>query len=156
VLHGKNLSFSSFDLCSFFIGAEGETNHSAACFWTCSRCHHHRTMGCSNSARPPPKDDTDIFDDLWNSITDPASEFTRLSVRPCFIAIITEPPTLMPRADVLSVFAEPGILRPNIITFHLDRDVAGIVGPFRFISKGWRNLPSAPRTRDDVSVRNTS
>ena len=44
-----------------------------------------------------------------------------------------EPLTLMAHADVLSIFAQPGILYPNIITFHLDRDVAGIIGPFRFI-----------------------
>ena len=55
----------------------------------------------------------------------------------------------MARADVLSVFAEPGILHPKIVTFHLDRDVSGIVGPFRFVTRpisvfdivgqGWRN-----------------
>jgi hypothetical protein len=54
---------------------------------------------------------------------------------PMFYRHTDEPPTLMARADVLSVFAEPGILHPNIITFHLDRDVAGIIGPFRFISR---------------------
>ena len=93
-------------------------------------------MCSGNNRRPPPKDETDIFDDLWNSITDTASEFTRSLVGlPMFYRHTDEPPTLMARADVLSVFAEPGILHPKIITFHLDRDVAGIVGPFRFVSR---------------------
>jgi len=107
-------------------------------------------MGCSNPRRPPSKDETDIFDDLWNSITDTATEFTRSLVGlPMFYRHTEEPPTLMAHVNALSVFAEPGILHPNIITFHLDKDVAGIVGPFRFVSRpvsvfdivaqGWRN-----------------
>jgi hypothetical protein len=111
---------------------------------------------CSNNRRPPPKDETDIFDDLWNSITDTASEFTRSLVGlPMFYRHTDEPPLLTARADVLSIFAEPGMLSPKIITFHLDRDVAGIVGPFRFISRpitvfdiisqGWMNEEATPR-----------
>jgi hypothetical protein len=88
-----------------------------------------------NNSRPPQSNDTDIFDDLWTSITDTASEFTRSLVGLPMFYRHTEPPTFIDRTDVLSVFAEPGILSSKVITFHLDRDVAGVMGPFRFVSR---------------------
>jgi hypothetical protein len=106
----------------------------------------------SNNRRPPPSNDTDLFDDLWNSITDTASEFTRSLVGLPMFYRHTDSPTLTDRTEVISVFAEPGILSPQIITFHLDRDVAGVLCPFRFVSRpvtvfdvfsqGWRNEES--------------
>jgi hypothetical protein len=85
--------------------------------------------------RPQTSNDTDIFDDLWASITDTASELTRSLVGLPMFYRHTEDPLLTNRPGVLSVFAEPGILSPKVISFHLDRDVAGIVGPFRFVSR---------------------
>lgn len=85
--------------------------------------------------RSQPSNDTDIFDDIWSSITDTASEFTRSLVGLPMFYRHTENPIITNRADVLTVFAEPGILSPKVITFHLDRDASGIMGPFRFISR---------------------
>lgn len=102
----------------------------------------------SNNRRSPPSNDADLFDDLWASITDTASEFTRSLVGLPMFYHHTESPALTDR-DVLSVFAEPGILSPQIITFNLDRDVAGVFCPFGFVSRpvtvfdvfaqGWNN-----------------
>jgi hypothetical protein len=89
-----------------------------------------------NRRSSPPSTDTDIFDDLWASITDTASELTRSLVGlPMFYRHTSEPPTITSLSDVVSVFAEPGILSPKIITFHLDKDVSGIISPFRLISR---------------------
>lgn len=100
----------------------------------------------SNPRRSSPSNDTDIFDDFWTSITDATSEFTRSLVGLPMFYRHTENPTLL---DILPVFAEPGILSPKCITFHLDKDVAAVMGPFRFVSRpvtvfdifsqGWRN-----------------
>jgi hypothetical protein len=75
--------------------------------------------------------DSDLFDDLWSSITDTATELTRSLVGLPMLYRRTHTPD----DPVIPVFAEPGILTPSIITFHLDRDVVGFFAPFRFVSR---------------------
>jgi len=114
------------------------------------RCHRRdNTFTNDSSARPSSSDDTDLFDDLWNSIADTASEFTRSLVGLPMFYRRTLQNRAPPDEGVITIFAEPGILTPEIITFHLDKDVAGFYTPFRFISRpvtvfdvftqGWRN-----------------
>ena len=95
----------------------------------------------SDNRRRPPSSNADLFDEMWSSMMDTATELTRSLVGL---------PMFYRHADqnaVQTIFAEPGILSPQIITFHLDRDVDSIVGPFRFetrpvsvfdvFSQGW-------------------
>jgi hypothetical protein len=77
------------------------------------------------SERPPPPQNNDILDEIWTCLTNTATDFTRSLVGlPMFYRHD-------PQA-VKSIFAEPGILSPEIITFHLDHDIDNIIGPFRF------------------------
>jgi hypothetical protein len=85
----------------------------------------------SSSHAQPASTDSDLFDDLWSSITDTATELTRSLVG---LPMIYRR-TYSPDDPVIPVFAEPGILTPSIITFHLDRDVVGFFAPFRFVSR---------------------
>jgi hypothetical protein len=99
-------------------------------------CRPHRRNNQSTAPSDDPSSraqsaptDSDIFDDLWSSITDTATELTRSLVGlPMLYRRIPDDP-------VIPVFAEPGILTPSIITFHLDRDVVGFFAPFRFVSR---------------------
>jgi hypothetical protein len=78
-----------------------------------------------------PSSECDIFDEIWHSITDTASDLTRSLVGlPMFYRY--QP---LDKSDVLTVFAEPGILSPGIITFSLDRDIGHFMGPYRIESR---------------------
>jgi hypothetical protein len=85
----------------------------------------------TSDGRRRPSSECDILDEIWNSITDTASDLTRSLVGlPMFYRY--QP---VDKTDVLAVFAEPGILSPGIITFSLDRDIGRFMGPFRFDSR---------------------
>jgi hypothetical protein len=111
-------------------------------------CRHNNT---NNNTHRPPAGDTDLFDELWTSLTDTASEFTRSLVGlPMFYRTLQNPYAADDDdKNVVTVFAEPGILSPKIITFDLDKDVVGFYTPFRFVSRpvtvfdvftqAWRN-----------------
>jgi hypothetical protein len=78
----------------------------------------------SSERRPPPQNNA-ILDEMWSCLTNTATDFTRSLVGlPMFYRHDTR--------AVKSIFAEPGVLSPEIITFHLDHDLNSIVGPFRF------------------------
>lgn len=86
---------------------------------------------CKDNRRSPPSKDPDLFDDLWSSLTDSATDFTRSLVGlPMFYR-----PHNDDHPDAITVFAEPSILHPKIITFHLDKDIDSIAGPFRIVSR---------------------
>ena len=85
----------------------------------------------TSDGRRRPSSDCDIFDEIWNSIADTASDLTRCLVGlPMFYRYQS-----LDKSDVLTVFAEPGILSPGLITFSLDRDIDHFIGPFRFESR---------------------
>jgi len=87
-----------------------------------------------SNRRPSDSKETDIFDDLWSSLTDSATELTRSLVGlPMFYR--RHRGQTDHQDDAITIFAEPGILSPKIITFHLDKDVDGLVGPFRFVTR---------------------
>src|SRR5271156_5343313 len=98
----------------------------------------------ASPSSPPPSStppESDMFPDLWNIITDRASVFTRSLVGLPMLYRHTssndpsQSLSSLPADNTLTVFAEPGILSPKIITFHLDRDVAGTMYPFRLVSR---------------------
>lgn len=89
----------------------------------------------SDGGRRRPSEETDIFDEIWNSIADTASIFTRNLVGLPMVYRHNNDHHPFDRTDVLAVFAEPAILSPEIITFSLDRDVDNLWGPFRIESR---------------------
>ena len=90
----------------------------------------------TSDGRGRPSSDCDIFDEIWNSIADTASIFTRNLVGlPMFYRHTNNDLQSLDKTDVLAVFAEPAILSPKIITFSLDRDVDEFMGPFRIESR---------------------
>src|SRR5579871_613014 len=77
--------------------------------------------------------EVDIFDEIWTSVLNTATDLTRSLVGlPMFyrhgphdsLRYLTD-------KDGILVFAEPYILSPRCISFDLDRDIGGIIGPFR-------------------------
>ena len=100
-----------------------------------SNSNNNHSNNNNNNSGNDRRSDVDKFDEIWSSILDTATDLTRSIVGLPMFYRHHHHPRHSDTQGVLVVYAEPGILTPNCITYHLDRDIAGINGPFRFESR---------------------